>query len=230
MRRLKEVIKLIIHRPKLVNDFNYEKYWQDKRGASMGEITPFQQRRADTVLKLISGYGNALDIGSGDGGLISYLKEQSNLAITASDISELALKELRSQGFDVLAINIEDLPKNDIKNLKFKYIFAFEVLEHVKDSEGLLAELYNLSETVIFSIPNTGYFAHRFRLLFGKFPLQWRLSPSEHLRFWTVSDLNWWMKSLGYKNFEVKTYEGIPILNRILPSIFAMGIVVRVSK
>ena len=230
MRKIKESIKLIFHRPKLVLNFDYEKYWKDKRGDAMGAITSFQKNRANVVLSLVKNKGNVLDLGSGDGGIIDYLRNQSDLTITASDISYLALEKLKSNNFDVLKIDVENLPKDIIKQHSFKYIFAFEVLEHVKDSETLLSNICNLSETVIFSIPNTGYFAHRLRLMFGKFPLQWRLSPSEHLRFWTLSDLSWWMKSLGYEDVKIVTYEGIPFLNKLLPSLFAMGIVVKVSK
>ena len=230
MRKIKESIKLIIHRPKLALDFDYEKYWVDKRGDAMGAITPFQQNRANAVLSLLGGDGRVLDIGSGDGGIINYLRARSELVITASDISELALQKLRSLNFDVLSLDVENIPEDLIRQSDFKYIFAFEVLEHVKDSETLLSTLCDLSETVIFSIPNTGYFAHRLRLLFGKFPLQWRLSPSEHLRFWTLSDLKWWLESLGYKDAVILTYEGIPFLNKLFPSLFSMGIVAKVSK
>jgi len=230
VRKIKESIKLIIHRPKLALDFDYDKYWVDKRGDVMGAITPFQQNRANAVLSLLGGDGRALDIGSGDGGIINYLRSRSELVITASDISELALQKLRSRNFDVLRLDVENIPEDLIRQSDFKYIFAFEVLEHVKDSETLLSTLCDLSETVIFSIPNTGYFAHRLRLLFGKFPLQWRLSPSEHLRFWTLSDLKWWLESLGYKDAEILTYEGIPFLNKLFPSLFSMGIVAKVTK
>ena len=86
-------------------------------------------------------------------------------------------------------------------------------------------------DKLIFSVPNTGYVAHRKRLLFGSFPLQWRNNPGEHLRFWTLGDMKWWLKQLNlYEKSIIKTYEGFPLLNKLWPGMFAMGIIVIIKK
>lgn len=107
-----------------------------------------------------------------------------------------------------------------------------ELLEHLPNSEEvLLALLKTTNKKLIFSIPNTGFIGHRLRLLFGSFPLQWRTHPGEHLRFWTYNDIRFWLKELELsKNSKIYFYEGIPLLNRILPSLFAMGILVVIEK
>jgi len=87
---------------------------------------------------------------------------------------------------------------------------------------------------LIFSVPNTGHYSHRIRLLLGKFPMQWRHHPGEHLRFWCFSDMRWWLMScLKFKEekFNIIPYNApISLLNKIFPSIFSRGILVYVSK
>jgi len=71
---------------------------------------------------------------------------------------------------------------------------------------------------------------YRLRLLFGKFPAQWRVHPGEHVRFWTARDLRWWLLAQGIENYKIFYYEGIPLLNKIVPSLFAAGFVVYIQK
>jgi len=99
------------------------------------------------------------------------------------------------------------------------------------NAEKILEYIYRKAKIgVFFSIPNSGYFIYRLRLLFGKFPKQWSVFPNEHLRFWTLGDLKWWLCALGYKKYKIFCYKGIPILNILLPSLFAAGLVVYIEK
>ena len=38
---------------------------------------------------------------------------------------------------------------------------------------------------------------HRLRYMLGRFPLQWIVNPNEHIRFWTLKDLIWWLDYLN---------------------------------
>ena len=76
---------------------------------------------------------------------------------------------------------------------------------------------------------------HRLRLMLGKFPLQWRTSPGEHVRFWTTSDMHWWLKNvIGLKKEDYKLYHyaGFPILEKIplLQPILCKGLLVCIYK
>jgi hypothetical protein len=61
-------------------------------------------------------------------------------------------------------------------------------------SKGVL-----FSRRLLITIPNTGAINDRLRLLFGRFPKQWILHPSEHLHFWTVTDFLFLCRQLGFK-------------------------------
>ena len=226
---------------------NYEEYWIDREGSSTNksknkDMTPntFMVQRSkilkNEIKKRFSQQDFSLfDFGSGDGRqLLEIKKSGTNFSkIVASDISNYAL-QLLSNYFTTF-----DLSKNQIKNLetgKYDVVTAFEVLEHLPNCEKEFQELLRISNSLfVFSVPNTGFIMHRLRLLFGKFPLQWRSSPGEHLRYWTSSDMHWWLTrilNISPNDFKIYHYAGFPILNHLLfmQPLICKGILVVIYK
>jgi hypothetical protein len=60
--------------------------------------------------------------------------------------------------------------------------------------------------------------------------MQWVTHPGEHLRFWTVKDVEWWLKSMNYNLIDMKLYKGLKLFNKIMPKLFSQGIVINVKK
>jgi len=116
--------------------------------------------------------------------------------------------------------------------LSIDYILMLEVLEHVQNPEDFVHKALSAANDSIFiSFPNTGYIKHRLRLLFGRFPVQWRVHPGEHLRFWTLRDLEWWLGQLKLKDKStIHSYEGVPILNKIYSGMFSAAFIVEIKK
>lgn len=221
--------KAMARYPKLVlDDEDYDTYWRRRRqnGKSMGTINRFQKHRADWVLPRIEDGASILDIGSGDGGVLLYLMASKRLKPTATDVSPLAIEFLQSKGIPALRFDstrlqdIEELPRVD-------HVMLFEVLEHMQNPEKFLRLMESKArKSIFFSFPNTGYFRYRLRMLLGSFVLQWRAHPGEHVRFWTLQDLKWWLRELGYESrTEIHVYEGIPLLNKIWRGLFGMAFV-----
>lgn len=214
-------------------DTDYNAYWRDKRGENIGKISRWQRQRAEIVLEYIKKRESIsiIDIGCGDGVVLKYIKERVSVSgAIGVDVSNFALDRAKDFGIETILADMQDL--HSVPDLpKTDYVLMFEILEHVHDSESFLTYLLGKAEKgVFFSFPNTGFLIHRLRLLFGKFPLQWRLHPREHVRFWTHADLKWWLKALGYKDYKIHTYEGVPIFNKIWPSLFAAAFVVYLEK
>jgi len=232
MSKLKHWLKLIFSYPKLGNhDISYDAYWQSRGLNSKSKLNSFQKKRADLTLKHIERESVVLDVGCGSGALLAYIDNLKPMKkLIGVDVSEKALAFAKENNIETIRGNIssleilEKLPPAD-------YILMFEVIEHFPNSEDLVKwAVRHAKNGVFFSVPNTGFFAHRLRLLFGRFPLQWRVNPSEHLRFWTVRDMKWWLKEQNYRNFRIRLYEGVPILNKIWPSLFGQGIFVFIYK
>lgn len=238
--KFKEEVKEIFIYPKMqLDEVDYDAYWKDKRGDKIGGLSNWQKERANFAMEKIKNHSisqesvSICDIGCGDGNILNYIKENTSTFDIHSigvDVSEFALDKAKEFGVET---HLEDITKEEFlkKIPKADYSIMFEILEHIPHSENFLKHVYKNSEKgVLFSFPNTGFIKHRLRLLFGKFPLQWRLHPGEHLRYWTYTDLNWWLKEQGYVSPVVHSYKGIPLLNKFWPSLFAAGFVVFIKK
>jgi len=239
-RKIKEIIypvkiwldKIYKYPAPVFEKMDYDKYWQEKRGKNIGNLSEWQKIRADFVLENISGDKFIFcDVGSGAGAILKYLSENKVLKRGIGiDKSNLALDVLRGFGFEGLNLDFDN--STSISNIpESDFYILFEILEHIYEPDLLLKTLYSKSKKgVFFSFPNSGFFIYRLRLLFGKFPMQWRRHPSEHIRFWTLKDLKWWLKALNFDNFEIRPYKGIPFLNKIWPAMFSAAFVVYVKK
>lgn len=204
---------------------DYDAYWEDKRGPTVGKLSPWQKQRADLVVRCLNGEKepvSIVDIGGGDGCIPHYLRDKLPLGtVTVVDVSDVVLSKARADGFETVMTDITT-HEGRMKIPEADFIFMFEILEHIPDPEAFLALMKSKARKgVLFSFPNTGFISYRLRLLLGRFPLQWRLHPGEHLRFWTLTDLRWWLKALGYTQYHLYTYEGVPVLKKVWPALFA---------
>ena len=228
--KVKNIYKRIYSYPSLKYEKNHiNEYWQ-KRKLDYEEIKPndFQIERAKLFNYFIDkGHATLFDIGSGDGAqLIAINKICSNIKIIGSDKDKFASDIMKKNNFKFHFINEKDSIANLLKNYCPRYVSLFEVIEHIYSPEELVLELLNNVhiKKIFISVPNTGFFMHRIRLLAGRFPLQWIANPNEHIRFWTIKDLDWWLKYLNLDNkYQIVPYKGIPILNKFLPNLFAEG-------
>jgi len=225
----KFAIKNTYERPKIKLNFDYDSYWESKRGKA-SSLSVFQKTRADIICNSLTNDDRVLDIGSGDGSIALYISRKVQCSILCSDFSEKSLALIKELNLDGLKKSIFDDFSSLILDEDINTVTILEVLEHIAEPEERLMFFLKHAEKVIFSVPNTGFISHRLRLLFGRFPMQWRLNPSEHVRFWTLSDMKWWLGELGISNFQIKCYEGIPLLNKMSPSLFARGMIVVIER
>lgn len=215
---------------------DYDLYWKEKRGGIEGAqartLSRNEAMRADYVASVIgSNEVSIADIASGPGVIFNYLKGKLNLKeYTGYEYSEYALEVARSLGMHGVKFDINS--SADCLSVKAAdYFLMLEILEHIPHAEKVLDCMYRkATKGVFFSFPNSGNFLYRLRLLFGKMPAQWVKFPNEHLRFWTYADLKWWLKSLGYTDYEIHCYRGVPIVEKIWPGMFAGSFVVYIKK
>jgi 2-polyprenyl-3-methyl-5-hydroxy-6-metoxy-1,4-benzoquinol methylase len=233
---LKRWTKLVISYPKLsLEKVDYDTYWKDKRGTEIGRLSDWQTERANIIVSQIKKEGlgkvKLLDIGCGDGSILNYISKEIIVdRMYGADSSSFALKRAENFGITGTLIDIgsiDSLGKLPVTN----YTLLLEILEHIPNPEEVLRCVYEkTSGGIFFSFPNTGFIVYRLRLLLGKAPMQWRLHPSEHLRFWTHTDLKWWLAELGYKKYTINFYKGIPLLKKIWPALFAAAFVVYIPR
>lgn len=203
----------------------HDAYWA-ARGRTRPELSPWQKERTDIFLRYIDTPNTQTisDVGCGDGAVLQYIQEKvPQVNGIGVDGAPGALAHVAEAGFETVRADVADtsvvLPEAD-------YTILFEIIEHVPHAEVLVDRARKVSRKgVCISVPNTGFFTYRLRLLFGKTPAQWIQHPGEHVRFWTYADMKWWLRAQGI-DAHIHTYQGVPVLRSILPGLFAAGMVV----
>lgn len=198
---------------------DYDAYWSD-----IGKFE-WLPPRVPIIAERIEVGASVLDLGCGEGALLAYLANVRHAQVSGIDVSVRALELSRQKG-------LQDLRRADLSAPDFglegcyDYIVITETLEHIPNPEDLMQKLIgHFSKAVLVSIPNIGFYKHRLRLLFGRFPQQWGKHPGEHLRFWTLIDFRWWVRRVGYVVQEMVPTNGFPRLFRTMPGLFAEQVV-----
>ena len=196
-----------VRRPQFpAGSFDYEQYWE-ARGHTTG-----LPNRALIFAEWISRGARVLEVGCGDGALAAHLTEARGCRVVAVDVSERAVAFARHRGVDA---HRRDVIKEPFGPDAFDYIVLSEVIEHLPLPEELLAALRPSSSRFLVSLPNTAYLFYRVCLgLLGRFPTQWVVHPSEHLRFWSVTDFRAWAEAQGCRVVREAASNGIPVLKR----------------
>ena len=209
---------------------NYKDYWKTRKNNNF-ELNDFQFYRLLWLKDNLISNSKIVDLGCGNGNLLINLSRNYNISkknLLGIDIEGSVLNDLSANGIKSLVLDFRFFDNYKKIPIAEHYIL-FEVIEHLVEPELLIANLLKKCKKSIFiSIPNTGYLPYRLRLLFGKFPIQWRVFPNEHLRFWTYYDFKNWLLVNKFR-FEITGYKGLNVFNKILPNIFAAGILVKID-
>jgi methionine biosynthesis protein MetW len=204
---------------------DYDTYWDNKAQSGLGCLSDWRLRRAQVFTSLVEAGDRVLDLGVRDGALLRYMIDHKKIEGYGLDVSPKAVAFCRQQGLNVDLADI-NRPITDYLGEPFDYIILSEIIEHLPDPESLLNSLRLYArKAIIVSIPNTGFHQHRLRLLLGKFPLQWVVTPGEHLRFWTRSDFHWWARQMNFEIVREFPYEGTRWLKALWPGLFAAAFV-----
>jgi methionine biosynthesis protein MetW len=192
--------------------FDYERYWQ-----SRGQTTGLPNR-ALIFADWIAAGSRVLEVGCGDGAFAQHLRATRRCTVLAVDVSAQAVAWARARGVDA---HQRDVIAEPFSANAFDYVVLSEVLEHLPLPEELLAALRPSAPRFLVSLPNTAYIFYRVGLgLLGRFPTQWVVHPSEHLRFWSVTDFRTWARAQGLDVAREAASNGIPILKRWRHNVF----------
>lgn len=215
--------RLVIYPPTAcVGVVDYDEYWDAKASRGMGTLSAFRLARAQALARVIPPGGKVLDLGVGDGALLKYLIDHRQVDGYGLDISPKAVEFCRANSLNVDLADINQ-PLESYLADHYDAVIMSEIIEHIPDPERLLNTLRDRATHLIVTVPNTGYYHHRLRLVLGRFPLQWVVTPGEHLRFWTVTDFRWWAGQLGFRIAHQEAYQGTSGLRRWWPNLFGQA-------
>lgn len=160
------------------------------------------------IYQIVEPNTRVLDLGCGDGELLSFLVKEKKVRAQGIELNEDAIYRCVEKGLSVFHGNIETGLSGYPDNA-FDYVILNQSMQEVKDVEQVLKEALRIGKKVIVGFPNFAYFKARFKLfLKGKAPvtpsLPYRWYNTPNLHFLSVSDFKDFCKE---KNIEIlKTF------------------------
>ena len=134
-----------------------------------------------------------LDVGCGDGSLMSHLIKEKNIEARGLELKKENITKCIYKGLTVIEGNAET-ELHQFPNQSFNFVILSQTLQAFYNPEKVLKDLLRIGKSVVVSIPNFGYWKVRTSLLFfGKMPVTktlpnfWYNTPNLHMC--TIKDL-----------------------------------------
>jgi methionine biosynthesis protein MetW len=144
------------------------------------------------ILEMIEPNSRVLDLGCGDGELLSLLMEKKNCRAAGIEIDEKAIYKCVERGVSVSHGDI-DSGLTDYSDKRFDYVILNESLQEVLNPEKVIAEALRVGKKAIVGIPNFCNLNARLQIFFkGRVPVteglpyKWYNTPN--LRFLSIKD------------------------------------------
>jgi SAM-dependent methyltransferase len=181
----------------------------------------------EEILNLAPANQNILDLGCFGGELLNRVKLTQNVSNNyfGADLENYLNKDFNFIKFYTLDFNESNL-SNTFENQKFDVIILGDVLEHLVNPWNSLRNVAQITQTsskILISIPNSGHWYFRLKVLLGKIEyMDNGLFDKTHLRFFTKKSSQELINSARFNVVTLK-YSSIPWEN-----IFEFGLVTRI--
>lgn len=135
-----------------MSNFDYEQIWQGgwNEATKYGPACRHRRRIVTNMLRSVP-HDTVMDLGCGDGCLLSEIAPTMASKFFGADVSAAAVESARKRipGVEFQQINLE----KGIPDGTYDVIVLSEVLEHIEDDEGLLRKLAPIARHVVISVP-----------------------------------------------------------------------------
>jgi len=163
------------------------------RNDTKGIMTPTRFDHT-IIIDLVEPQSKVLDLGCGDGTLMSLLIDKKQCRVTGLEINEKAVFECLKKGLTVSQADF-DTSLADFSDGRFDYVILNESLQQVLHPKNVILEALRVGKKAIIGIPNFCHMQARLQIFFGgkvpvtsKLPYQWYDTPN--LRFLALKDFH----------------------------------------
>ncbi len=161
------------------------------------------EARVDLLLiaDMVAPGARVLDVGSGDGTLLSLLEERKQVDGRGIELSQEGVNLCVEKGLSVIQgdadKDLADYPDN-----AFDYAILSQTLQATYRPRVVLEHLLRIADRVIVSLPNFAYWKFRTQLMFrGRMPvtknMPWQWYDTPNIHFCTIRDFRALCRELG---------------------------------
>ncbi len=176
------------------------------------------------ILKLVKPRSTVLELGCGEGDLLSLLIKERSVHGQGLEIDDQAIYACVAKGLNVIHGDI-DSGLAEYEDKSFDYVILNQSLQQIKRPDSVLMDALRVGRKVIISFSNFAYYKSRLQIFFGgrtpvtgALPYQWYETPNLH--FLSVTDFIDYcrLKNVG---IERAMYISDDKRIRLLPNLFA---------
>jgi methionine biosynthesis protein MetW len=167
---------------------------------------------------------SVLDLGCGDGELLSILVTEKGVRANGIEIDEQAIYKCVEKGLSVVHEDIEE-GLSGYPDESFDYVIMNGSIQQVKKPDTVFREALRVGKELIVGFPNFSHYSTRLQILFsGKVPItpslpyQWYDTPNLH--FLSISDFRDYCRLRGLK-VEASAFLSKDRRVGLLPNLFA---------
>ena len=178
-----------------------------------------------TVIEWVEQDASVLDLGCGDGELLSLLVREKNVRAQGIEIDEQAIYQCVAKGLSVFHEDIDHgLPEYGDKF--FDYVILYQSFQQVKKPDDVLKEALRVGAKVIIGFPNFAHYSARLQIFFKgvtpvtrSLPYEWHDTPNLH--FLSIFDF---MQYCRKRDIEIKRsfFARRKKEVRVFPNLFAL--------
>lgn len=144
------------------------------------------------VSRLVPDGSRVLDLGCGRGHLMRYLMQRRDCTGTGVEIDPDSVIEAIGHGVPLIELDI-DHDLDEFRDKSYDVVVLSRVLQATYKPREVLSQMARIGSRCIVSVPNFGYWRHRWVLMRGHMPMSkelphsWYDTPNIHLS--TLADL-----------------------------------------
>ncbi len=157
----------------------------------------------EIISKLVASNTKVLDIGCGDGELLSFLKKEKNVDARGLEISQKLVTQTIKKGISAIQGDGEkDLEFYPDHN--FDYAILSQTIQATKNPKAMLKEMLRIARYAIISLPNFTHYKNRLHIMTNgtmpvnkNLPFTWFDTPNIH--FCSIKDFENLCYDLNFK-------------------------------